>query len=103
MADPTYTPPAVWQPAENGGKFAGVNRPTAGARHEAELPQGEHPFQLYSLGTPNGQKVTIMFEELLEAGHPLAEYDAWMINIMEGDQFGSGFTCLLYTSPSPRD
>ncbi|KLE35085.1 glutathione-dependent disulfide-bond oxidoreductase [Aurantiacibacter luteus] len=94
MADPTYTPPAVWQPSENGGKFSGVNRPTAGARHEAELPQGEHPFQLYSLGTPNGQKVTIMFEELLEAGHPLAQYDAWMIKIFDGEQFGSGFTAL---------
>lgn len=94
MPDATYTPPEVWQPSENGGAFAGVNRPTAGARHEAELPFGEHPFQLYSMGTPNGVKVTIMFEELLEAGHPLAQYDAWMIKIFDGDQFGSGFTAL---------
>lgn len=90
----TYTPPAVWvHDKENGGQFAGINRPTAGARFERALPVGAHPFQLYSLGTPNGQKVTIMFEELLEAGHP-AEYDAWMIDIREGDQFGSGFTAL---------
>jgi len=90
----TYTPPKVWTyEKENGGQFAGINRPTAGARHDKELPVGEHPFQLYSLGTPNGQKVTIMFEELLEAAHP-AEYDAWMINIRDGAQFGSGFTAL---------
>ncbi|MEL1250768.1 glutathione-dependent disulfide-bond oxidoreductase [Aurantiacibacter gilvus] len=94
MSDPTYTPPAVWQPTESGGAFSGINRPTAGARHEAELPVGEHPFQLYSLGTPNGVKVTIMFEELLEAGFAGAEYDAWKINIGAGDQFGSGFTAL---------
>jgi GSH-dependent disulfide-bond oxidoreductase len=92
MAD--YTPPKVWtHDKENGGQFAGINRPTAGSRQEKDLPRGEHPFQLYSLGTPNGQKVTIMFEELLEAGHS-AEYDAWMINIRDGDQFGSGFTAL---------
>lgn len=95
MADDTYTPPKVWTyDAENGGAFAGINRPTAGARHERELPFGKHPFQLYSLGTPNGQKVTIMFEELLAAGHSGAEYDAWIIRIFEGDQFGSGFTAL---------
>ena len=94
MADAAYTPPQVWTfDKENGGKFASINRPTAGARYDKELPAGDHPFQLYSLGTPNGQKVTIMFEELLEAGHA-AEYDAWMINIGEGDQFGSGFTAL---------
>lgn len=94
MSD-VYTPPEVWDydPA-NGGQFAGINRPTAGARHDAELPVGEHPFQLYSLGTPNGMKVSIMFEELLEAGFSDAEYDAWMIKIFAGDQFGSGFTAL---------
>jgi len=94
MSD-VYTPPEVWDydPA-NGGQFAGINRPTAGARHDAELPVGEHPFQLYSLGTPNGMKVSIMFEELLEAGFSEAEYDAWMIKIFAGDQFGSGFTAL---------
>ncbi len=94
MPDTSYTPPKVWtHDKENGGVFAGINRPTAGARHDKVLPIGEHPFQLYSLGTPNGQKVTIMFEELLEAGHE-AEYDAWIVNIREGDQFGSGFTAL---------
>lgn len=88
-----YEPPKVWTMEEgHGGAFAGINRPTAGARHEHELPLGEHPFQLYSLGTPNGVKVTIMFEELLEAGFSEAEYDAWMIKIFAGDQFGSGFT-----------
>jgi GST-like protein len=95
MADTTYTPPKVWaNDTENGGAFAGINRPTAGAREDKELPVGGHPFQLYSLGTPNGQKVTVMFEELLEAGHSDAEYDAWMVNIRDGDQFGSGFTAL---------
>ena len=94
MTDTAYTPPKVWTyDKENGGRFASINRPTAGARSDRELPVGDHPFQLYSLGTPNGQKVTIMFEELLAAGHP-AEYDAWLINIGEGDQFGSGFTAL---------
>ena len=101
MSDPTYTPPEVWTPSENGGKFSGVNRPTAGARQESELPVGEHPFQLYSLGTPNGVKATIMFEELLEAGNPLAEYDAWMIKIFDGDQFGSGFVDLNPNSKIP--
>lgn len=95
MSDATYTPPAVWTfDAANGGQFSGVNRPTAGAREEKVLPVGEHPFQLYSLGTPNGVKVTIMFEELLEAGFSEAEYDAWQIKIFAGDQFGSGFTAL---------
>ncbi|MFA9201424.1 MAG: glutathione-dependent disulfide-bond oxidoreductase [Cypionkella sp.] len=94
MADAAYTPPKVWtHDKENGGQFAGINRPTAGPRFERALPVGEHPFQLYSLGTPNGQKVTILLEELLEAGHP-AEYNAWMINIRDGDQFSSGFTAL---------
>ncbi len=86
-----YTPPKVWKwIAQNGGKFASTNRPVAGATHEEELPIGKHPFQLYSLATPNGQKVTIMFEELLAAGHREAEYDAWLIRI-DGAQFGSGF------------
>lgn len=96
-----YTPPKVWAPTDSGGQFSGVNRPTAGAREEKELPVGEHPFQLYSLGTPNGVKVTIMFEELLEAGFSEAEYDAWMIKIFEGDQFGSGFTDLNPNSKIP--
>lgn len=90
MADPTYTPPEVWTNTESGGKFAGINRPTAGAREQRDLPVGEHPFQLYSSATPNGVKAGIMFEELLEAGHE-AEYDAWYIGISDGDQFCSGF------------
>lgn len=94
MADPTYTPPAVWQPTESGGQFANINRPTAGARFERDLPSGDHAFQLYSLATPNGVKATVMFEELLEAGFSEAEYDAWLINISEGDQFSSGFTAI---------
>ena len=86
-----YTPPRVWTwEKENGGQWASLNRPIAGATHDKELPTGEHPFQLYSLATPNGQKVTILFEELLAAGHA-AEYDAWLIKIGDGDQFGSGF------------
>jgi GST-like protein len=86
-----YTPPKVWKwISENGGRFASTNRPIAGATHEKELPVGRHPFQLYSLATPNGQKVTIMFEELLALGHRGAEYDAWLIRI-DGAQFGSGF------------
>ncbi|WP_373355413.1 glutathione-dependent disulfide-bond oxidoreductase [Pseudoroseicyclus sp. CXY001] len=90
MSD-SYTPPKVWTwDKENGGAFASTNRPIAGPTHDAELPRGEHPFQLYSLATPNGMKVGIMFEELLAAGHD-AEYDAWLINIGKGDQFGSGF------------
>ena len=93
MADTTdYKPPAVWVwNKENGGRFAAINRPISGATHEKVLPVGKHPFQLYSLGTPNGVKVTIMFEELLELGHTGAEYDAWMVVISNGDQFGSGF------------
>lgn len=102
MADAEYTPPAVWTWAPgNGGPFASINRPTAGAQQEKELPVGQHPFQVYSLGTPNGQKVTIMLEELLEAGHAGAEYDAWMINIGQGDQFGSGFVALNPNSKIP--
>jgi len=92
MTDAPYTPPKVWTwDKENGGKFASINRPIAGATHEKALPVGKHPFQLYSLATPNGQKVTIMFEELLALGHSGAEYDAWLIKIGDGDQFGSGF------------
>ncbi|GLK42664.1 MULTISPECIES: glutathione-dependent disulfide-bond oxidoreductase [Novosphingobium] len=101
MADLTYTPPKVWtwdQP--NGGEFAGINRPTAGARFERELPRGEHPFQLHSLGTPNGQKVTIMLEELLAAGYA-AEYDAWLISISDSDQFSSGFVSINPNSKIP--
>ncbi|MCG7359738.1 glutathione-dependent disulfide-bond oxidoreductase [Roseomonas sp. ACRSG] len=88
----SYSPPKVWTwDGKNGGAFASINRPTAGARHEKVLPIGRHPLQLYSLGTPNGVKVTIMLEELLAAGHSGAEYDAWLIEIGKGDQFGSGF------------
>ena len=98
----SYTPPEVWtwEPAET-NKFAAINRPTAGARHEAVLPVGEHPFQLYSLGTPNGQKVTILLEELLAAGHAGAEYDAWLIDIMALDQFSSGFVGVNPNSKIP--
>ncbi|MEM8754489.1 MAG: glutathione-dependent disulfide-bond oxidoreductase [Pseudomonadota bacterium] len=92
MSDQTYTPPKVWTwDAESGGQFASINRPIAGPTHDKELPVGEHPFQLYSLATPNGVKVTVLFEELLAAGHAGAEYDAWLIKIGDGDQFGSGF------------
>ena len=115
-----FVPPKVWKwDAQSGGRFEKINRPTAGAQEEKELPIGKHPLQLYSLGTPNGVKVTVMLEELLAFGHGGAEYDAWLIKINEGEQFGSGFvsinpnskipalldvsTCLLYTSPSPRD
>ena len=88
----TYTPPKVWTwTPGNGGRFANINRPIAGATQDKDLPVGNHPFQLYSLATPNGVKVTVMFEELLAAGHTGAEYDAWLIRINEGDQFGSGF------------
>ena len=97
-----YVPPKVWtweQP--NGGTFASTNRPIAGATHDAELPRGKHPFQLYSMGTPNGVKVTVMFEELLAAGHAGAEYDAWLISIGKGDQFGSGFVDINPNSKIP--
>ncbi len=92
MADSSYTPPKVWTwNKENGGQFANINRPIAGATHDAPLQVGRHPLQLYSLATPNGVKVTIMLEELLAAGHKGAEYDAWLVNIGKGDQFSSGF------------
>ena len=87
-----YVPPKVWTWNKGSGSPSwSLNRPTAGATHEKELPAGRHPLQLYSLGTPNGQKVTILLEELLALGHTGAEYDAWLIRIREGDQFGSGF------------
>ncbi|RKE53471.1 MULTISPECIES: glutathione-dependent disulfide-bond oxidoreductase [unclassified Sphingomonas] len=87
-----YTPPKIWTwNKESGGRFASINRPIAGATHDKDLPVGKHPLQLYSLATPNGVKVTVMLEELLAAGHTGAEYDAWLIKIMDGDQFGSGF------------
>jgi len=89
-----------WAPG-NGGQFANINRPVSGATHDKELPVGKHPIQLYSLGTPNGQKVTILLEELLAAGHAGAEYDAWKINIGEGDQFGSGFVAINPNSKIP--
>ena len=97
-----YTPPKVWTwDAESGGKFANINRPISGATQEKDLPVGEHAHQLYYLATPNGVKVTWMFEELLEAGHSDAEYDAWLINIGEGDQFGSGFVAANPNSKIP--
>ncbi|WP_324076098.1 MAG: glutathione-dependent disulfide-bond oxidoreductase [Erythrobacter sp.] len=102
MADPTYTPPAVWSAdTVSGGRFASINRPTAGAREEKALPVGQHPFQLYSLATPNGVKVTVLLEELLEAGHKAAEYDAWTINIGAGEQFTSGFVDVNPNSKIP--
>lgn len=103
MTDATdYTPPKVWTWAKpNGGAFASTNRPVAGSTHEKELPVGRHPLQLYSLGTPNGVKVTILLEELLAAGHAGAEYDAWLIQINEGEQFGSGFVELNPNSKIP--
>ena len=97
-----YSPPKIWTwDKENGGQFSKTNRPIAGATHDKVLPVGRHPFQLYSLATPNGQKVTILFEELLAAGHSGAEYDAWLITIGEGDQFGSGFVALNPNSKIP--
>jgi len=102
MSDSSYTPPKVWQwEPGNGGKFASINRPVAGPTHDKELPVGKHPLQLYSLATPNGVKVTILLEELLEAGIKEAEYDAWLINIIEGDQFGSGFVDVNPNSKIP--
>ena len=99
---PEYEPPQVWKwERENGGRFANINRPVSGATHEKELPRGKHPHQLYSLATPNGVKVTIMLEELLAAGHAGAEYDAYLINIREGDQFGSGFVAINPNSKIP--
>ena len=97
-----YEPPKVWKwNKDHGGRFASVNRPTAGAQHEKELPIGEHPLQLYSLGTPNGVKVTILLEELLALGHSGAEYDAWYVSIDKGDQFGSGFVAVNPNSKIP--
>ncbi|MGO6674767.1 glutathione-dependent disulfide-bond oxidoreductase [Rhizobium leguminosarum] len=97
-----YTPPKVWTwNKANGGQFASINRPIAGPTHDKELPIGRHPLQLYSLGTPNGQKVTIMLEELLTLGHSGAEYDAWLIKIGDGDQFGSGFVAVNPNSKIP--
>lgn len=97
-----YTPPKIWSAnKESGGRFANINRPTAGATHEKELPVGQHPLQLYSMGTPNGVKVTVMLEELLAAGHSGAEYDAWLIRIHEGEQFGSGFVSANPNSKIP--
>jgi GST-like protein len=103
MTDQTeYTPPKIWTwDKESGGRFANINRPVAGPTHDKELPVGKHPFQLYSLATPNGVKVTVMFEELLAAGHKNAEYDAWLINISSGDQFGSGFVAINPNSKIP--
>lgn len=102
MSDSSYTPPKVWQwDSANGGKFANINRPIAGATHEKELPKGNHPFQLYSLATPNGVKVTILFEELLALGIKEAEYDAYLIDISEGDQFSSGFVDVNPNSKIP--
>ena len=101
MTDSTeYTPAKVWSwNKESGGRFAAINRPIAGATHEKDLPIGKHPLQLYSLGTPNGVKVTVLLEELLALGHEGAEYDAWLINIQEGEQFSSGF---VETNPNSK-
>jgi len=97
----SFTPPKVWTwDAENGGQFANINRPIAGPTHDKTLPVGEHPLQLHSLATPNGVKATVMLEELLEAGHD-AEYDAYTINIQDGDQFGSGFVDINPNSKIP--
>jgi GSH-dependent disulfide-bond oxidoreductase len=97
-----YTPPKVWTwNKENGGRFANINRPISGATHEKDLPIGKHPLQLYSLATPNGVKVTVLLEELLALGHSGAEYDAWIIRIQEGDQFGSGFVAANPNSKIP--
>lgn len=102
MSNNSYTPPKVWHwDRESGGKFAAINRPIAGATHEKELPVGKHPLQLYSLATPNGVKVTLMLEELLEKGIKQAEYDAWIINILEGEQFSSGFVAANPNSKIP--
>jgi len=103
MSDSTaYKPPAVWSWNQaNGGTFASINRPVAGATHEQELPVGRHPLQLYSLATPNGVKVTVMLEELLALGHAGAEYDAWLIKIIDGEQFGSGFVAVNPNSKIP--
>ena len=102
MSDSDFVPPSVWTwDAPSGGEFAAINRPIAGPTHDKELPIGRHPLQLYSQGTPNGQKVTIMLEEMLELGHSGAEYDAWLIRILDGDQFGSGFVAINPNSKIP--
>ncbi|MDE3237701.1 MAG: glutathione-dependent disulfide-bond oxidoreductase [Paracoccaceae bacterium] len=102
MSDTEYTPPKVWEwKKPSGGTFASINRPIAGPTHEKELPVGKHPLQLYSLATPNGVKVTVMLEELLAKGHVGAEYDAWIIRIGDGDQFGSGFVAVNPNSKIP--
>ncbi len=102
MADPTYTPPKIWTwDSESGGRFANINRPIAGSTSEKSLPVGKHPLQLYSLATPNGVKVTMMLEELLEKGVKEAEYDAYLVNIMDGDQFTSGFVSANPNSKIP--
>jgi GST-like protein len=102
MTEAAYTPPAVWAwNKESGGKFASINRPVAGPTHDKELPVGRHPLQLYSLGTPNGVKVTVLLEELLELGHAGAEYDAWLVDINAGAQFGSGFVAANPNSKIP--
>lgn len=102
MTDAPYTPPKVWTwDKENGGRFASINRPIAGPTHDKALPVGKHPLQLYSLATPNGQKVTILLEELLAAGHRGAEYDAWLIRIADGEQFSSGFVAVNPNSKIP--
>jgi GST-like protein len=103
MNDPSsYTPPSVWSwQKENGGRFANINRPIAGPTHDKDLPLGRHPLQLYSLATPNGVKVTVMLEELLALGHGGAEYDAWLIRINDGEQFGSGFVAVNPNSKIP--
>ena len=102
MTSSDYTPPKIWEwKSANGGTFANINRPIAGATSDKELPIGKHPIQLYSLGTPNGVKVTVMLEELLAAGHSGAEYDAWLIRIQDGDQFGSGFVDINPNSKIP--
>ena len=102
MTDEKYTPPKVWTwDQESGGRFANINRPISGATHDKELPVGKHPMQLYSLGTPNGVKVTVLLEELLALGHEGAEYDAYLINIGNGDQFGSGFVEINPNSKIP--
>lgn len=102
MSDKQYTPPKVWVwDKESGGKFANINRPIAGPTHDKDLPVGKHPLQLYSLATPNGVKVTVMLEELLALGHAGAEYDAWLINISNGDQFSSGFVDVNPNSKIP--
>src|ERR1700728_419988 len=101
-ASSDYTPPKVWTwNKDSGGRFANINRPIAGSTHDKDLPVGRHPLQLYSLATPNGVKVTVMLEELLALGHSGAEYDAWLIQINEGDQFGSGFVAVNPNSKIP--